>query len=58
MDRETVDQVLALVAREGIELLDLTGGAPELNPHFRYLVAQAQGAGRPGHGSLQPYRAV
>jgi radical SAM/Cys-rich protein len=45
MALETIDQVLALIAREGIELLDLTGGAPELNPYFRYLVAQARAAG-------------
>ena len=45
MGRETVEQVLALVAREGVELLDLTGGAPELNPHFRYLVETARGMG-------------
>ena len=45
MGRETVEQVLALVARERVELLDLTGGAPELNPHFRYLVETARGMG-------------
>jgi radical SAM/Cys-rich protein len=43
MSRETVDQVLALLrASVGIKTLDLTGGAPELNPHFRSLVAQAK----------------
>jgi radical SAM/Cys-rich protein len=45
MDLETIEQVLALLAREHIELLDLTGGAPELNPHFRYLVRQARALG-------------
>jgi len=45
MARETVEQVLALVTREGVELLDLTGGAPELNPHFRYLVESARSLG-------------
>ena len=33
-----------LSARE-IATLDLTGGAPELNPHFRALVARARGQG-------------
>jgi radical SAM/Cys-rich protein len=42
MDRETVDQVLALLDRGAIHTLDLTGGAPELNPHFRYLVREAR----------------
>ena len=41
MDRETVDAVLELAIRRGVETLDLTGGAPELNPHFRYLVTRA-----------------
>ncbi|MEE4143419.1 MAG: arsenosugar biosynthesis radical SAM (seleno)protein ArsS [Halieaceae bacterium] len=45
MARETVDQVLSLVARENIGVLDLTGGAPELNPHFRYLVTAARALG-------------
>jgi radical SAM/Cys-rich protein len=45
MDLETIEQVLALLARESIGLLDLTGGAPELNPHFRYLVRQARALG-------------
>ncbi len=45
MALETIDQVLALVARENIRVLDLTGGAPELNPHFRYLVAAARALG-------------
>jgi radical SAM/Cys-rich protein len=45
MQRETVDQVLALLAAERIGTLDLTGGAPELNPHFRYLVREARALG-------------
>ena len=42
MTRETVDQVLAYVRTSGAKVLDLTGGAPELNMHFRYLVQQAR----------------
>ncbi len=45
MDRETVDQVLALLGSAAIHTLDLTGGAPELNPHFRYLVSAARAQG-------------
>jgi radical SAM/Cys-rich protein len=45
MGRETVDQVLAFLARSGTKRLDITGGAPELNPHFRDLVREAQGRG-------------
>ncbi|MBK8322472.1 MAG: arsenosugar biosynthesis radical SAM protein ArsS [Betaproteobacteria bacterium] len=45
MDRETVDQVLGVLAASGAKAIDLTGGAPELNPHFRYLVARARALG-------------
>jgi radical SAM/Cys-rich protein len=45
MDRETIDTVIAFLQAAGIETLDLTGGAPELNPHFRYLVSTARGLG-------------
>ena len=45
MDRATVDSVLELLERAGLDTLDLTGGAPELNPHFRYLVAGARALG-------------
>jgi radical SAM/Cys-rich protein len=42
MDGATVDRVIELLGRAGIETLDLTGGAPELNPHFRRLVEAAR----------------
>lgn len=45
MAMETVEQVLALLDKEAIHTLDLTGGAPELNPHFRYLVQEARARG-------------
>ena len=45
MDAETVEAVLDFLARTPVRLLDLTGGAPELNPHFRDLVARARAMG-------------
>lgn len=45
MDRDTVDQVLAVLDAANLQTLDLTGGAPELNPHFRYLVVEARKLG-------------
>jgi len=45
MSRETVDTVLAFLAKQKLGTLDLTGGAPELNPHFRHLVASARALG-------------
>jgi radical SAM/Cys-rich protein len=41
MGVETIEQVLAFAHSARIGTLDLTGGAPELNPHFRYLVQRA-----------------
>tara|TARA_R110002110_G_scaffold406421_1_gene626276 strand:- start:77476 stop:78435 length:960 start_codon:yes stop_codon:yes gene_type:complete len=45
MSLDTVEQVLTLLRQSGVETLDLTGGAPELNPHFRHLVSQARALG-------------
>ncbi|HDP89458.1 MAG TPA: radical SAM/Cys-rich domain protein [Thioalkalivibrio sp.] len=45
MTAETIDTVVDFLQAGGIETLDLTGGAPELNPHFRDLVARARALG-------------
>lgn len=45
MDAETVAEVLEILERASVTTLDLTGGAPELNPHFRELVAGARALG-------------
>jgi radical SAM/Cys-rich protein len=45
MERQTVAAILGFLRRGEVAKLDLTGGAPELNPHFRYLVAEAAGLG-------------
>jgi radical SAM/Cys-rich protein len=45
MSRETMALALEFAARHGIRTLDLTGGSPEMNPHFRWLVAAAREAG-------------
>jgi len=45
MSRETVTDVLAFLEVSGVKRLDLTGGAPELNPHFRELVMRARELG-------------
>ncbi|MEX2206466.1 MAG: arsenosugar biosynthesis radical SAM (seleno)protein ArsS [Myxococcota bacterium] len=47
MDRRGAERVLWLLERNPqVELLDVTGGAPELNPHFRFVVAGARRLGR------------
>jgi radical SAM/Cys-rich protein len=45
MDKETINTVLDVIRTRGVKTLDLTGGAPEMNPHFRYLVAEARKLG-------------
>src|SRR5688572_28573599 len=45
MDRETVEDVLAFLEAARLPILDVTGGAPELNPHFRELVSRARALG-------------
>jgi radical SAM/Cys-rich protein len=45
MDTQTIEIALAFLARRNIATLDITGGAPELNPHFRSLVRRARALG-------------
>lgn len=45
MDEATVQLVLQVLQLRKITTLDLTGGAPELNEHFRALVTQARKLG-------------
>jgi radical SAM/Cys-rich protein len=45
MTRATAEQVVAALRRCRIPTLDITGGAPELNPSFRYLVTEGRAAG-------------
>ena len=45
MGAQTITDVLAFIEVAGIKKLDLTGGAPELNAHFRELVLRARELG-------------
>ena len=71
MSRETVEQVIEYLAASGASTLDITGGAPELNPHFRHLVLSARARGarvidrcnltillEPGHEDLAQFLAA
>jgi len=71
MPREVVDAVLAFLRNSTVRTLDITGGAPELNPHFRYLVTEARSLGvkvldrcnltilnEPGHEDLAGFLAA
>jgi len=72
MSRESIDAVIAFLADSpDLRTLDLTGGAPELNPHFRSLVTAARSRGvkvidrcnltileEPGHEDLAAFLAL
>lgn len=45
MDRDTMMLALQVAQRHRVGTLDVTGGSPEMNPHFRWLVTQARDAG-------------
>jgi radical SAM/Cys-rich protein len=46
MSRETMQLCLDVLTASAIPTLDITGGAPEMNPHFRWLVERAAALGR------------
>lgn len=47
MTLETMDTILAVLRRHpGIQTVDITGGAPEMNPHFEYLVSECRALDR------------
>jgi radical SAM/Cys-rich protein len=46
MTRETAGMCVAALARTDIPTVDITGGAPELSPCFRYLVEESRRLGR------------
>ncbi|MFV9483822.1 arsenosugar biosynthesis radical SAM (seleno)protein ArsS [Christiangramia sp. ASW11-125] len=45
MTVETMEQCLEVIKNTGAHTLDLTGGAPEMNPNFRWFVEEAAKAG-------------
>lgn len=45
MTRETMEQCLRVLRETGAHTLDLTGGAPEMNPDFRWFVEEASQIG-------------
>jgi radical SAM/Cys-rich protein len=45
MDRATMELALEVAGRHRIRALDLTGGSPEMNPEFRWLVGAAKSRG-------------
>jgi len=50
MNRETIDRIIDWLAKTEIPIVDLTGGAPEMIPDFRYFIERVS--------QLQPSRHV
>src|SRR5881227_3347614 len=50
MTRETIDRIIDWLAKTEIPTVDLTGGAPEMIPDFRYFIERV--------GALQPPRKI
>jgi len=46
MGKETIEAILRVLGETDITTLDITGGAPELNPHFFRLVEDAKRIGK------------
>lgn len=46
MSRETIAACLRAIDQTTVHTVDITGGAPELNPQFRYLVEQCVARGK------------
>ena len=42
MSRENIELVLEFLQRRSVSNLDVTGGSPEMNPHFQYLMREAR----------------
>ncbi len=49
MTRETIDRVIDWLAKTDIPTVDLTGGAPEMVPDFKYLVERLKALAPPRH---------
>jgi radical SAM/Cys-rich protein len=45
MEIDNIDLIIEVLKKQEIEILDLTGGAPEMNQHFKYLVKAASELG-------------
>jgi radical SAM/Cys-rich protein len=46
MSEEIAELCIEVLGQTAIPTVDITGGAPELNPHFRWIVEQARKLGR------------
>jgi radical SAM/Cys-rich protein len=49
MTRETIDRIINWLANTDIPTVDLTGGAPEMIPDFRYFIGQIRSLQLPRH---------
>lgn len=46
MDKVTLEKCLEILSNHNIPTVDITGGAPEMNPHFRWFVEECRKLGK------------
>lgn len=46
MDKATLEKCLTIIKNHNIPIVDITGGAPEMNPHFRWFVESCTALGK------------
>ena len=49
ISRETIDRIIGWLAKTDIPIVDLTGGAPEMIPDFRYFIQRTKALEPPRH---------
>jgi radical SAM/Cys-rich protein len=49
MTRKTIDHIVDWLAKNDIPIVDLTGGAPEMIPDFRYFIERVEALEKPRH---------
>ena len=55
MNRAHLEKCLEIIRKYDIPKIDITGGAPEMNPNFRWFVEECANDGRLVHESMQSY---
>ncbi len=55
MSHEIMEKILFFLRNHKGLTLDITGGCPELHPHFKYFLEEAHAAGFPPYGENKSY---
>ena len=52
MDKATLEKCLDIISQIDAHTVDITGGAPEMNPHFRWFVEECTKIGKESNGKM------